>query len=340
MQALVFPNKYVLGWPKVDDARAVRAEIGDILSSRYSSDAHFVAYAADVERRHTIALFQDRANAGLITRANLRMTLAVFDVDGPQHATTSAWSASESEKLPRLFDAHPGGFVYVTRGGYRIVYALAKPSPIRYQADDDAWTARYRSWIRYLARRFEIHADAACADWTRFYRCPHATRDGVLQELGTFGDTRALGPWVPKLERSDRIEPKVIDGAVYGAVEPVPISDPSNEYGQRRIEAAMRYLETAPLSIKHEGGRTTMFKVCAVLVRRMRLPLDLAADCIEAIYLPRLAAAGTAVWSHDTPGPHGMSVMERLEKARDTGHVPPGDIMSEELWNEIQRNAA
>ena len=34
-----------------------------ILLYRYSSDAHFVAYAADIERRHTIALFHDASNA-------------------------------------------------------------------------------------------------------------------------------------------------------------------------------------------------------------------------------------------------------------------------------------
>jgi hypothetical protein len=40
-----------------------------------------------------------------------------------------------------------------------------------------------------------IDGDRACADWTRLYRLPRVTRDGVLQELETVGDPNAIGEW-------------------------------------------------------------------------------------------------------------------------------------------------
>ncbi len=83
-----------------------------------------------------------------------------------------------------------------------------------------------------------------------------------------------------------------------------------------------------------------MFGVCCALVRRMRLPLDVAADLLEVIYNERLHEAGTATWSRSEPGLHGMSIEERLAKARDTGTVPVGDVLTEEQWAAQQRRRA
>jgi len=128
-----------------------------------------------------------------------------------------------------------------------------------------------------------------------------------------------------------------IEGATSGAVEPVAIRDPASPYGRARIEAGVHYLQRAPLSVKGEGGRNTMFAVCCVLVRRLRLPMDVAADLIEAIYNPRLEAVGTSSWSREQPGPHRMTIIERLHKARHTGTIPPGDVPDEETWNILNR---
>lgn len=326
---LVFLDKFVAGYPATDDARAASATAGEILNYRYSTDAHFVAYHADVERRHTTAICHDPE---LAARVNVRMTLAIFDVDGPDHICTPEWMAGECDKLAALLDAHPGAFVYTTRGGYRVVFALPSPHPIRCQADADRWTAGYRSWIRYLKRRFDIRADVACADWGRLYRLPFVVRDGVVQEPDTFGDPSALGVWVPALTKRDTVEPRTIEHAVHARVEAVPIADPSSEYGQARLARAVRYLQIAPLSIRGESGRNVMFGICAYLTRTLRLPVDLAADCIEQIYNPRLIEAGTTAWSRDTPGAHGMSIVERLEKARDGSKIPPGAIIDEATW--------
>jgi hypothetical protein len=158
-------------------------------------------------------------------------------------------------------------------------------------------------------------------------------REGVAQEPDTLGDPGALGSWDPKLSKRDLARPTRATSH-YGAVAPVPIADPSNEYGQRRLESAVRYLEQAPLSIEGQRGRDRFFSVCCYLMRRQRLPLDLARDCVEAIYNPRLIAAGTTPWRRD-------ELEDRLASARDTSsEVPPGEILSEETWNEIVRACA
>lgn len=333
MIVLAFQDKYVRGWPKSDDARAVHAPIGDVLTERFSTDLHFVPYGADIARRHTIALFKDPTHADKIGTANLRMVLFVVDVDHPQHAAQAfaapdAWWTEERGKLEALFAVHPGGFVYRTRGGYRIVYALPEPFPLRAQLDDDRWTARYKSSLRYLARRFGIVADEACADWTRFYRAPHATRDGILQDLETIGDAHAIGTWAPELIAADRVRvPR--PRATFGEVSPIDLGDLDGAYARARVDAGVHYLRTAPLSIEGQRGRDTFFSIACTLVRRQRLRVDVAAELVDAIYNPRLVAIGTSPWVGD-------ELINRLESARDTAaEVPPGDVPDEATWCEL-----
>jgi hypothetical protein len=343
ISVLAFNNRYVQGWPKhaidqkmIDNSFFLPAS--RVLSERTETDAHFVAYASDVHLRNTIDLWKPE-HANVLPFANLRMVLAVFDIDHPDHnlpgfVAPDSWWFEERNKIAALVAAHPGAFCYRTTGGYRILYRLAAPFPLRSQSDDHAWTSLYLSWVRFLSRRFAIVSDAACADWTRFFRAPFATRDGIPQTPETIGNPHELGVWAPKLREVDRVAPKATM-ETYGAVEAVPIADLNSVYGQARIDDAVRYLLRAALSIKGQQGRNVMFGVCCALVRRMRLPLDVAADLIEQVYCPRLIAAGSEAWSRDTPGPHGMTIMERLEKARDTGTTPPGNILDEAAWAEL-----
>lgn len=341
IKALVFPHRYVLGYPEVDDARALCTDVSSILATRYQRDAHFAAYAADLPRRVKVSLLKEDKHAEKIPGVNLRMTLFVGDVDWPGHsdelAATQRWRDAQAPKVAALLARHPGGYVYDTLGGFRIVYALPDPFPLLSAGDDARWTGAYKSWGKYLERSFGIEIDLNCADWTRLYRAPHVTRDGVRQDRATMGDPATLGTWAPKLTKRDAVRARSIVNAHYGVVEPVSISDVRSDYGQRRIASAIRYLETAPLSIKGRGGRTTMFAVCVYLVRRLRLPLEIAADLLVAHYNPRLSAFGTSQWSRDQAGPHGGCIMERLAKARDTGTVEIGDVMDETLWNELNR---
>jgi hypothetical protein len=337
MHVVAFPDKYVLGYPKNPiDPRGVLCELGTLLGAPFDSDAHFVGYATDLRCRLSIDLFTPE-HADKIAAANACMTAAIFDVDDPvTHGTDEParpeWWEAEKAKLSRLREVHPDLFAYRTRGGYRIVFALAQAHALRSHADAAAWRALYLSWRKYLGRRFGIAVDRACADWTRFFRAPNVVRDGVRQEWETAGDPNRIGVWAPELSDEDRVAPKKQGASHYGAVAPVPIADPASVYGRARIARAVEYLRTAPLSIKGEAGRNVMFGICAVLVRRMRLPIEIAAELIDAVYNPRLAAAGTDTWSVSAPSRHGMSIVERLEKARDTGNVPPGNVIDEATW--------
>jgi hypothetical protein len=348
----VLPHKFVKAWPKPhsdpgcacteckpwkDDPRAVVATAGAVLTEVYSTDAHFVCYASDFPRRHRVALFQDRGHVDRIKTANVRMTLATFDVDGPDHKKTPEWWAAEQPKIAALLEAHPGGFIFPTLGGYRPIFALAKAFPLFSQLDDDAWTARYLSWCRYLARRFGIHADQSCADWTRPFRAPYVVRDGVPQRPEVIGDPFKLGVWKPTLAPQDRVRPKAAS-EVFGAVEPVPVGDLNGRYAFARINAGVEYLQTAPLVCYATPGvqrRDKIFGVAGKLVRRLRLPIDVAGEAWEQIYNVRLRDAGLTPWPRSEPGTYGMCIDERLVAAAKSGTIPPGDVPDEKLWNEL-----
>jgi hypothetical protein len=332
MEVLVFGNRYVLSYPKVDDPRgACLASFEEIANEAFKSDVHFVAYGADLVRRHSVALFKDPAHADKIPIVNLEMRLAIFDADGPNHVRTDEWLESEVPKLLALRERHPGGYLYLTRGGYRIVFALPEPYPLRSQGDDDAWTALYLGWCAY-AKRFGIEFDTACADWTRLYRAPQVVRDGVKQPLLSVDDPHSLGVWAPDCKPVKRAKTKgglkkCGAPATEGARDPVPMGVVGSPYYRARIESAVHYLRQADLSIEGCRGRDRFFSVCLYLVRRQGLPLDVAAQLIALVYNPRLVEAGTTTWTPD-------EIMNRLESARDTAsNVPWGGTIGEEEWN-------
>jgi hypothetical protein len=335
---IVFPTKFTKSYPKHEQTKSggVVCSLGTMLATPFETDAHFVAYADDFECRLTSTLFSDE-HSDKINAVNARMTAAVFDVDDPvTHSTDEParpeWWTGEKVKLAQLTTAHPGLFAYRTRGGYRIVGALTTAQPMRSLADADNWKSQYLTWCRYIERRFKIVTDRVCKDWTRFYRAPHVVRGGVPQVWETIGAPAQIGVWAPELRADDMVRQKKRTQEYYGKITPVPIADPDNAYGHARIASAVHYLQSAPLSIKGQEGRVEMFRICTVLVRRMLLPIEVAADIIDAIYNPRLSDAGTATWSRDRLSTHGMSIIERLEKARDTGTTPPGNVLTEEEW--------
>lgn len=100
------------------------------------------------------------------------------------------------------------------------------------------------------------------------------------------------------------------------AVEPVAI-----EEGDGRIAKADEYLTTVGLSIEGSQGRDVFFGIAVALTRKMLLPVDVAAECVERVYNPRLIAARTTPWT-------GHELYERLESARTTSDAEPGWVMS------------
>ena len=211
VQIPVVGDQKIRAWPKFPaGGQANYTALSLALRCEYETDAHFAAYSAPSIRRRLgkDALLKPGALAELAS--GVAMLLVIFDVDcpaahqGDPHAT-DAWWLDEVEKRAALFKAHPNGFAYRTRGGYRVVYRLAEPIVLRDGTDAEAWSIRYCVWIAYLSREFEIAADPACKDWTRPFRLPHATRDagGRPERRETIGDAESIGEWVCEPSKED-----------------------------------------------------------------------------------------------------------------------------------------
>lgn len=207
----------VRSWPEIigKTPKPIRyISIHEAFAGTFWHDAHTVAYVSP--KRY-------RLRNDSIGQVPISMVRALFDIDcGDSHKKAGspaqkAWQVQEARKVQKLFKVHPGGFIYYTRGGYRLLYTLPQPFPIlSYQQARDEWSVRYLTWIAYLKRVFDIAADGACANWDRTFRLPHATRnirqaDGteVLgtepERLASYGDLDHLGIWDPPLAQEDRI---------------------------------------------------------------------------------------------------------------------------------------
>jgi hypothetical protein len=196
----VFWQKKIKAWPKNEQGGAIvyRPAV-EVFTQRHMTDVHFAGYNAPLARR-----LDTKAPGQIVNGAPLvvAMVVAVFEVDHPTKSPDQAWREQERAKVARAFEAHPGGFYFETRGGYRVLWR--RPSPFQLASPDDGprWRLFYwRSGI-YLSRTFGIEPDPACADWPRLQRAPHATRpkpddspgDGP-EELPTDGDPELLVPW-------------------------------------------------------------------------------------------------------------------------------------------------
>jgi hypothetical protein len=197
------PHKRIRAWPKTERGERLKyLPVQAALPQPYPTDAHFAAYSLpELPRRLGVDALRD-PDARARVADGVPMVLAVFDVDCAEAhqgdpSSVDAWWLEELGKLQCLGERHPGGFVYRTRGGYRIVYRLPAPTVLRDDADAQAWTARYCAWVAYLKREFRIRADSACKDWTRLFRLPRATRDEREgpEQREMLGDPTALGAW-------------------------------------------------------------------------------------------------------------------------------------------------
>lgn len=184
----LFAHNKLKSYPKHPDApRVAYVEIDKVLGGKFDFDAHFAQYSAPT--------IPHRLSKPAAEQAGACMVLRVFDVDDPDaHAleqpASEEWRAAESSKQAALANAHPGLFLYSTRGGYRVVGALSEPRTVAGWADD------YAADIAYLRTRFGIEADPICNDWTRIFRVPHGARDGIPQRFAPLhGDPTKLGFW-------------------------------------------------------------------------------------------------------------------------------------------------
>jgi hypothetical protein len=199
----VVRNRFVRGWPEhANGEQAYVAPLGRVLERAYTTDAHFAAYASPNARRLT--------KEAPMQLEGLQMTAIVFDVDcaavhGSGQPAPEAWRIEHRSKARDLAAVHPSPYYYETKGGVRIVYTMPGPFTIATDADAQRWAQAYALLVAHLSRRFGIEADPACADWTRLFRLPKATRDPKAhpENWPVWGNPNAIGALLAEASRSD-----------------------------------------------------------------------------------------------------------------------------------------
>lgn len=176
----VVREQKVKAWPDDDGKPARGADkayampLSQALQRSYTTDAHFAQYATPNSRRLKSAAAEQELD--------VRIDVLVLDVDckevhGKGKPVPDEWRADVRTKALALRAAHHGMFFYETRGGARIIYRQPVPYFISSLADAADWKRDYAITCAYLQRVFGIEADPACADWTRLFRLPRATRE-------------------------------------------------------------------------------------------------------------------------------------------------------------------
>jgi hypothetical protein len=191
-------------------------------------------------------------------------------VHGSSEAAPTSWRDEFARKVAVLAFVHRAPYAYATRGGGRIVFSLGEPYVLRSQADARQWARDYAIGLAYLARRFDIHADPACADWTRLFRLPRATRDvgGEPENWAVIGDASSIAELSIHPTRSDVETAKRVSKAFGSAVvldfEPTSLDDGAGVLYQLlaarnsifRRHSATAYVIRCPNESAHSGGRT------------------------------------------------------------------------------------
>ena len=200
----------IQAWPKHADAPHVRYySLDAILTRSWTTDAHMAAYSVEVQPNRLVSDAITSLNDGVA------MVLFVADVDcEPAHAANGgkgdapapdAWWLRELEKLDQLRQELPGALSIAPV----VATASCTGSSTRafYVQGGRTEVARVvLGWVAVLRRRYSIYADPACADWTRLYRVPHATRDpgGRPEQRDTMGNPHHMGMWACESTGNER----------------------------------------------------------------------------------------------------------------------------------------
>lgn len=188
----VVQEQKVIGWPDESGVtarpmdKAYVLPLSRALTRPFKTDAHFAQYATPNGRRLKTSA------AGQI---GVRLDVMVFDVDceethGTKTPAPDSWRVKIRQSMLALRAAHPGFHYYETRGGSRFIYRQPFPMPIDSAEDAVQWKQDYATAAAYLVRVFGIAVDLACADWTRLFRLPCATRTpgGKPEDYARAGD--------------------------------------------------------------------------------------------------------------------------------------------------------
>lgn len=180
----VMRNRYVRALPRYGE-RVYPLSVGYAMRRAYTSDAHFVAYTSALGRR----LSRESLTHGAVATIGI----IAIDVDCPDvHGTSDdappTWRAETLGIVRAIASDHGAPYYYETRGGARLIYRLPVPSWISTPDDESQWSLDYLVTLAYLRRRYGLRGDVACADWTRLYRLPRATRGDAPECRATRGD--------------------------------------------------------------------------------------------------------------------------------------------------------
>jgi hypothetical protein len=205
VNVLAFETKYGSGWP-YDPAKpphlvpTLVAPLAGVLTSEFPTDVHFAAYVPldESARRLRKKALETPADVG----GGVRMSAVVFDLDDPvaHEAQTPAredWIAQTVPSLIRLVSDNPGVRYYRTKGGFRVLGLLPAGVELRCPDDSERWAALFHAWLHELENTYQLKCDAQCSDWTRLYRAPYVTRDGVPQRYPELCDLATIGVWEP-----------------------------------------------------------------------------------------------------------------------------------------------
>lgn len=263
-------SRFAKGWPLHAEHFGnliTYRDLAEALTADHATDAHFAAYSVpDVARR----LGGDGVFEALDGRP-VTMALFLLDVEPAGHApVTPEWWTAEQAKLARLLADHPGGFVYRTRGGYRVVYELAEPVLLRDAGDAERWKRTYTAWLAAVLERYQIAADGSCKDWTRLYRLPRVVRDGEPQTPETFGDASLVGSWAMTVEIAEVEAPAPAVPSVLGTESPALLA-----------HVAERLRELGP-AIEGQGGDALTFRAAAIASHDFDLGEASAWACLAA----------------------------------------------------------
>lgn len=176
----VWPHKSVKSWPNYEVLQSTgsHTQLCDMLSRYYATDAHFSAYHHGNAKRLSKAAIEKLDTSP-------RMRLVALDIDAPGKNRTGKWCDDFSRACERLI-GNP--YAYFTANGARLIWITDAPV--------EGWSEFYLRSLLSVFCVANIVADPACCDWTRLFRAPHATREGIAQRHGVaFGSVGAIGEW-------------------------------------------------------------------------------------------------------------------------------------------------
>lgn len=255
----------------------------------WPTDAHCVQYFVPGESH--IPRLNKSSIAWLLMHHDTQPMVGwvLIDVDNPNHGEWTDELLQElgqrlsEENLPEVSSAA----FYLTKHGYRLVWRLEEPMPALVFED---WASMFYEYLRSRG----IEADSACRDWTRLFRMPCATRNGVLQDRPYDfshiheGLTLDWSPPRPPVEGQAPMSKSIQVWESDAAMPEVPVKTLQRDVAYMKgTEWYQSLIDRRPLAYSGERNAKTISALGSVL-RRMEpepdpyLAFKLLSPCVQA----------------------------------------------------------